>query len=307
MRLKYCPIPDFDEGTYLALNPEIEAYLQDVEFSPWEQFVSTGYINGRKGGPDPLDRRFKAMLDDTDPLPVPPEHLRRRVHGADVDSFRTIGRLVAANLLAAIEESRIRLPRNARVLDFGCGSGRVLSMLRYLLEDGRFHGTDIDVEAISWCQQHLSRAATFSANAERPPMAQVDEYFDLVYSVSVFTHLPERMHFQWLDELRRITRKGGYLLLSVHGPDLFPAHLHEGRRMLEEKGFLYGGGEGTEGLPQFYKAAYHLEPYIRREWGRRFDILRIIPRAIAGRQDLVVCRRPTAAQELWRKILMKKA
>jgi len=42
-----------------------------------------------------------------------------------------------------------------------------------------------------------------------PPMSYEDNMFDFVYSISIFTHLPEDMQFAWLQELQRITKPGG--------------------------------------------------------------------------------------------------
>src|SRR3546814_6253266 len=48
-----------------------------------------------------------------------------------------------------------------------------------------------------------------------PPLAFADESFDLVYALSVFTHIPLELQRDWLDELRRVLVPGGYLLCTV--------------------------------------------------------------------------------------------
>lgn len=223
----------------------------------------------------------------------PPEHLRKRVHGDEnVSSFMSIGRIVSLDINSAID-SISALGEHHRILDFGCGCGRVIRYFHKLSDHSRFYGTDIDKEAISWCQNQLSQIGEFGKNEELPPLPFADEFFDLVYSISVFTHLPEDMQFAWLEELRRVTKPGGYLLLTTHGEDLFKSTSRESKRQFRQKGFYYSIGAGTEGLPDFYQTSFHTEDYVHTHWSKFFEIKRIIKKGIANHQDLILCRRPS--------------
>jgi hypothetical protein len=66
-------------------------------------------------------------------------------------------------------------------------------------------------------------------------------------------------------------------------------------------GFAYAAGGTTPGLPDFYRQAFHLRPYIDRVWSEFFEIIRVGEREVASYQDLVVCRKPAAAESMWRK------
>lgn len=288
---KHCPIPGFDEQEYLRANPRLTVNLPPQNLVGWEHFILYGYYEDRPGKPEILDQRFQNLLEDPVPMPAPPRHLRQRVHGKNDDTYQMIGRLTACDLLSAMEENNIPMPANADILDFGCGPGRVLNSFRYLFTEARFSGTDIDPEAMGWCQENLSAIADFTVNQPNPPLAFEDERFDLVYSISVLTHLPEDMQFAWLEELRRVTKPGGHLLLTVHGPELVSRIGEQGVADFEKTGFLYFVGAATEGLPDFYQSAFHNESYIRDKWQPYFDIIDIHSRRIAGIQDLVVCRR----------------
>ena len=182
-----------------------------------------------------------------------------------------------------------------RILDFGVGCGRVIRPLHELcldthLTDGKLQwfGSDIDAEAIAWCRSALESIGTFVVNSHTPPLPFDDQYFDFVYSISIFTHLPEDMQFAWLSELRRVMRIGSFAMLTTHSTDLIPTSLKE---TLQNPEFYYHVGGGTEGLPTFYQKSHHSIEYIHKRWSEYFAVRKIIPKGIARRQDLVLCQR----------------
>jgi ubiquinone/menaquinone biosynthesis C-methylase UbiE len=182
-----------------------------------------------------------------------------------------------------------------RILDFGVGCGRVIRPLHELcldahLADGKLHwfASDLDAEAIAWCSSNLESIGTFVVNSHMPPLPFDDQYFHFVYSISIFTHLPEDMQLAWLSELRRIMRIGSYALLTTHSTDLIPTSLKE---KLHNPEFYYHVGGGTEGLPAFYQTSFQTSNYIHKRWSEYFAVRNIIPKGIARHQDLVLCQR----------------
>ena len=84
--------------------------------------------------------------------------------------------------------------------------------------------------------------ARFEINALTPPLPYADEQFDLVYALSVFTHLPEPLHFAWMREMKRVLKTDGYLIFSTHGEpylgDLTPdqqAEFRAGRVVVKDQ------------------------------------------------------------------------
>lgn len=57
----------------------------------------------------------------------------------------------------------------------------------------------------------------FNSNSLAPSLKYEDNSFDFLYSVSVFTHLSEEMHYRWFKENLRIVRPGGIIMLTTHG------------------------------------------------------------------------------------------
>lgn len=235
---------------------------------------------------------------------VPPEDLRWRVTGLREPelSFRQQGQDSLNDLERALRYTGRTIASFVKVLDFGCGCGRVLRHLGNIADRVSLHGCDIDSQAVEWAAGNLP-FATFICNDRLPPLPYNDCAFDLIINHSVFTHLPEDYQDAWLGELRRIVCPGGFLVLSVAGPHAFaglvqswigwprdPAPIQETMR---DKGFLYIADDSWQGtcFPDFYHSAFHSPSYIVEHWGQYLTVLAYLPRAALGFQDLVVLRR----------------
>ena len=224
---------------------------------------------------------------------IPPPRLRHRVHGA----FDEVAYLNAGNVIA--REIAARWKRHATspepvVLDFGCGPGRVAVHFKDAVPSARMFGSDIDREAIEWASSSLARIGTFDTNTLLPRTRYEDASFDLVYTVSVLTHLDEASQFLWLEELHRVLRPGGLLIATVHGAlatqSCTPAELHT----LNDRGFVFRtdrtGRFKLDGLPDSYQTTFHTAEYVRDHWTRWFDLVEYIEGGIARHQDLVVLK-----------------
>jgi trans-aconitate methyltransferase len=223
--------------------------------------------------------------------PLPPTHLQERVGGSK--DFRQIGAELTSLLLTAIGKHR-PLWEPEKILDWGCGCGRVIAQLRKLLPRERIFGCDIDDEAIAWNRKHLPGSSSLRI-APYPPTIYPDGEFDVIYGISVMTHLDEKTHFCWLQELQRIARSGAILALSVIGSEL--RHTNMPAQLVADyarKGFATFVPEYSEMLrefshPSYYKESYHSPAYVSSTWSRYFEIMDYIE---TKHQDLVVLRAP---------------
>jgi SAM-dependent methyltransferase len=222
----------------------------------------------------------------------PPLPLQLRVVGGISPDFIESGWRGFKTISESIRRAGGDLADCKRILDFGCGCGRLLRAFHVELPGAELSGTDIDGEAIRWLQENASQFGSFAVNPHKPPMPFADASFDLVYGVSVFTHLPEDMQFAWLRELRRVVRPGGLIFLTFHG-EAYHRHLHPSELdILTRNGFYYRSCETstTAGLPAFYQVTWHSLDYIKREWGKYFEISLIEPDRF-DHHDVVVMRR----------------
>jgi SAM-dependent methyltransferase len=219
---------------------------------------------------------------------LPPARLRLRVAlTSSRAEFLSVGSAVAACLLEAARSDGCLLDE-ARILDFGCGCGRVARHIIARQPGATVFGIDVDREAVAWCSRHLR--GQFMAVPAVPPTSLAAGAFGLIYAVSIFTHLDEKLQDRWLGEIERLLEPGGLFMASTHNPVLTferPDLSEAQHRTLRETGFLFAAGEAS------FKedSAFHAPEYLRAHWLRWFDFVRHEEHGLAGYQDLSVWRR----------------
>jgi len=144
---------------------------------------------------------------------LPPANLMRlSVSWADNDRFLARGASAFAKVKEAFEQAGANF--EGRVLEWGCGCGRII---RHVLAHGLdAHGCDINEEAISWCKNNIG-SERFVHCGVNPSLPYEDQSFDFIYAGSVITHLSVDLQIYWIQELRRILKPGGYMLLTFAG------------------------------------------------------------------------------------------
>jgi SAM-dependent methyltransferase len=151
-----------------------------------------------------------------DHLPIPPSNLVVAVAGtADLAWFLKGGELAAQSIRDVLYRHGVEMSQLAAVLDFGAGCGRVLRHWGDLRR-ARISGTDYNGALVEWCRENLPFAEV-NVNQLTPPLAYDDGEFDLIYALSVFTHLTESLQVSWIAELTRVLEPGGHLIISPHG------------------------------------------------------------------------------------------
>jgi SAM-dependent methyltransferase len=231
------------------------------------------------------------------PRGLPPAMLRFRVsESISALEFTNVGARCAE--LVAEEVARTGPFDPGYVLDFGCGCGRsaphMMEWLKARNPAGEFHGCDVDAEAVAWCAGHLA-PGIFRRNQPAPPLPYPDHAFDLVYCISVFTHLAEPLQDRWFEELHRVLRPGGLLVFTVHGHNAARRLSTAEQSTLHQNGLLHKRSRKLRGwLPDWYQTTWHTESYLRARLDVRFEAVnyRVIP---DGRQDVVTARKCSAA------------
>lgn len=155
-------------------------------------------------------------------VPVPPKHMIF-VGGGD---FEIIGEKWKKYFVKS------GLPIGAKILDVGCGIGRMARPLTsYLSSCGEYQGLDIVKEGINWCQENITtRYPNFVfqhsdiynkyynpdgvTNACDYNFPFSDNYFDFVFLTSVFTHMLPKDVSNYLSEIARIMKGNAICVIS---------------------------------------------------------------------------------------------
>lgn len=138
--------------------------------------------------------------------------------------------------------------RQKRILDFGCGYGRIMRLMYYFTDPSELTGVDAWQRSLDHCSQD-GLLGTFIKSEPVPDRIDTEPH-DICYAYSVFTHLSPEASSAALSALHEVTRELLILtirpveywnfhvqsdavpiedLISAHHQSLFAYHPHQGR------------------------------------------------------------------------------
>ena len=144
---------------------------------------------------------------------MPPEELQVRFTGGHGEQTLREAFSFYRVVSEAASSSRPKV-----ALDFGCGWGRIT---RFFIKDfakDNLFGVDPLSEVIEACRA-TNRWATFEQIRLRPPINLPSTSVDLIFAFSVFSHLTEDVHLEWIEEFSRVLRPGGTLVVTTRERD----------------------------------------------------------------------------------------
>lgn len=135
----------------------------------------------------------------------------------NAEEFLRSGRTFVDDRMAWLRQQGIAFAANARVLDFGCGLGRLTQALsRHFVEA---HGVDISSEMVARARELNQQTGKvfFHHNPNEDLRLFQDGEFDLVFSYIVLQHIPARFQKRYVAEFLRVLKPGGVALFQcVH-------------------------------------------------------------------------------------------
>ncbi|WP_353361735.1 class I SAM-dependent methyltransferase [Acidovorax sp. FG27] len=126
------------------------------------------------------------------------------------DGWRTLSELML--LLEAVDRPLLRTPR---VLEFASGHGRFTRHLVKALGAPRVTVSDVVPSAVDFARATFGVEGFLSAS--KPEDVRWPGQYDLVFVLSLFSHLPRSTWSRWLRVLRDAVAPGGLLVFSTHG------------------------------------------------------------------------------------------
>lgn len=247
-------------------------------------------------------RAVPLVLERTGLLAVePPDHIHAMCRGPDC----VAGSIETADLvLEALERSGCLLGADTRALDFGCSSGRIARVLAAVRPEVEWLGCDPNRPAIEWAATNLP-VARFFVNEQNPPLSLESASLDVAYAISIWSHFNADAGLTWLNEMHRVLRPGGRLLMTGAGLrnvavltgewDVPAEYASTAWAALSTTGFWWADAFGAEGdwgvaHPQWGSAYFTPEWLLTRilpNWSLRL----YEPGRLQGVQDLYVLER----------------
>lgn len=259
-----------------------------------------------------LDR---SVVDGLEMPGFPPEELQRQFVGMSGQQALN----EAFNFYSEIKRHAgkwgQKLGRESRILDFGCGWGRII---RFFLKDvtaENLYGIDVDSEMTDLCIKTVGHGH-YSAIKPLPPLEFSEGSFDIIYAYSVFSHLAESVHIQWIEEFSRILKPGGILVATTQARSFIELcrtlrnqsnssnnwHHALAHSFVDTEAafadydngkFLYSptGGGGPRDA-SFYGEAVIPQKYVEREWTKYLDFCDFTYDPAVIPQSLIVMQKP---------------
>jgi len=232
------------------------------------------------------------------------------VGSSGVDSLRGEGFAFYKYIKAMAAKHGVTIGESTRILDFGCGWGRMIRFWFKDIKSENIFGIDVDSKMVDVCENTLP-CGNFSVTAPAPPCEFADGSFDIIFAYSVFSHLSSDMAEKWIVEFKRLLKNGGILVATTRdatfidvcenfrlNPELAtksdysqmlskcfaPAGEHHDKFKRGE--YLFsptGGGETRDS--SFYGETMVPEKYVRDIWGklltfRQYESSGILPQAV---------------------------
>ena len=188
-----------------------------------------------------INKEFKVKNPS---VALPPDYLIYESFQMDYHKYYTQSYNSAEELISHVEK-HIQL-KEKKVLDWGCGPARIIRHLPTIVNNGcSFFGTDYNTKTITWCKEHI-KDVNFNNNNLTANLPYPDNYFDVIYGISVLTHLSEKLHYDWYNELIRVLKPEGIMLLTTQG-DNYKAKLSESELEMYNQNNLIIRGKVKEG------------------------------------------------------------
>jgi SAM-dependent methyltransferase len=234
-----------------------------------------------------------------------PEQPPEEVHAMARGPLAAGGGLYEADLMVdALTSVGVKVSELTRALDFGCSSGRVVRVLAAAYPDVEWRACDPNGPAIAWASENLP-GINFFVNSDAPPLALSDASLDLAYGISIWSHFSPELGMRWFEEMRRVLRPRGILVLTTHGPGSIayyamhelrtPAQSREIADSLYHRGWWYApefGAEGDWGVvnPE-WGTAFISPEWLLAELCPRWRVLEFAPGRNQDNQDVYVLQR----------------
>jgi len=201
------------------------------------------------------------------------------------DGWRTLSELML--LLEAVDQPLLKTPR---VLEFASGHGRFTRHLVKALGAKRVVVSDVVPSAVEFARSTFGVEGFLSASV--PEEVQWPGRYDLVFVLSLFSHLPRSTWSRWLKVLYEAVAPGGLLVFSTHG--LKAAEFDH--VTLEGDGFFFAASSESNAIDaQEYGTTFTAPEFVLARIAETMGadkLVHTVPVQFWNHQDAYVLRKP---------------
>lgn len=163
---------------------------------------------------DMLLRSLENPIVDGISLPEFPSEKLQKITNSKCGSTTIINAFSFYTLTKQLaQQHRVSIGRDSKVLDYGCGWGRIY---RCFLKDvpmtGLF-GVDVQQTLVDACKDSFL-PEQFKLIESKENLPYDDDTFDLVFANSVFSHLSKDLHLHAISEISRVTKCNGLVICT---------------------------------------------------------------------------------------------
>jgi SAM-dependent methyltransferase len=253
-----------------------------------------------------------------DPLPRFPERsLQENTTGLSADAAVRQALGFYEETVKALSMRNVEIAPSWRLLDFGCGWGRVTRCFMRDLMLSNMVGIDVDSDFVD-LSNSLFGSPRFMRCDPFPPTDLSPGTIDLVTAYSVFSHLSEAACDAWMDEFHRMLKPGGWVSITTRHESFFDYCAWAASQESKATGYLAGLGglfpnideartryrrgelvhatsAGVSGggprNESFYGETFIPENYFRTAYSARFDLVHFGFEPAKFDQAIVVLRK----------------
>ena len=200
------------------------------------------------------------------------------------DGWRTL-----SELMWLLEVHDLPLSKVSSFLEFASGFGRFTRHLVKRLPAGALTVSDIVPEAMDFLPAQFPLQAV--ASTHRPEDLVLPRRYQVIFVLSLFSHLPPATWSRWLATLWAATAPNGLLVFSTHGKSC----ADRAQVRLDTGGFAFFGGSESTALDQAdYGVSYTSEDFVRGAVRANAPgaVHTFMPDHFWSQQDAHILRRP---------------
>ncbi len=247
----------------------------------------------------------------------PDEQLQREIHGHAGEVSLHEAHTFFREVKAYVDYAGRPIAPHRKLLDFGCGWGRVLRLFMKDIHPSNLFGTD-STSRFLFDARRCNPALSFLPCDPVPPMVLAPETLDYVISWSVFSHLDEFYATRWVEEFHRLLKPGGLVLLTTQSRRFiqFCAEMrvrrisgvrlehpwyevcadsftdeHAANSRYEAGAFLHSSTEEAPHVGAHYGEAIIPRGFVTRAWGSMFRLIDFVDNAVRLPQALIVLQK----------------